>query len=436
MSCPTSGEADVSHSLTSGGPEARPVRSRPRLRRAAAGAMSFTAMLATSLVAGPATAAVLDDACALTRSAVHHSEGLDSWNAAYPEPRDDIRAVMAFLSFPDADPVVAPDQLVSDYFPGTAEFFERASYGKFRLHVDPVPKWLEMPAASTTYGIGRDWDTELRAAYLGDAMGLADRVVDFSGYDIVYLVADPDAPGVDSDATKVVNFDEPMRVDGTEVRRIVTVFEQRPPDRNVLAHETGHVFDLPDLYHRPKQGKGDWDTHVGDWDLMGSQFGLAPDFFGWHKWKLGWLDRGDVTCVRGEGGSAHLLVPVAAPAGRGAVAGPRLLVVRTGASTVLAVEARAAVGNDLTTCTEGVLVYRVHSETGSAEGPVKVLDGHPRSGACWNGSVHPALADAPLGVGERLTDPESGVSVEVLGTDTRGRWTVRVDRPAEPSGVF
>ncbi|NEE53637.1 peptidase M6, partial [Streptomyces sp. SID8455] len=72
----------------------------------------------------------------------------------------------------------------------------------------------------------------------------ADEDVDFSAYDIVYLVADPDAPGVDSDATKVVNFERPLRADSTDIRRVVTVFEQHPPDRNVLAHETGHVFDL------------------------------------------------------------------------------------------------------------------------------------------------------------------------------------------------
>ena len=59
------------------------------------------------------------------------------------------------------------------------------------------------------------------------------------------------------------------------------MFEHHPPDHNVLAHETGHVFDLPDLYHRPVDGKGDWDTYVGDWDVMGSQFGLAPELFGW-----------------------------------------------------------------------------------------------------------------------------------------------------------
>ncbi|CAM5255315.1 hypothetical protein SGLAM104S_00590 [Streptomyces glaucescens] len=124
--------------------------------------------------------------------------------------------------------------------------------------------------------------------------------MDYSRYDIVYFVADPHAPGVDSDATKVVNLDTPLRADGTDIRRIVTVFENHPPDRLVLAHETGHVFDLPDLYHRPTDDKGDWGTHVGDWDLMGSQFGLAPDLFGWHKWKLGWLEERQVMCVPGS----------------------------------------------------------------------------------------------------------------------------------------
>ncbi|MBW5255076.1 M6 family metalloprotease domain-containing protein, partial [Streptomyces sp. P01-B04] len=166
------------------------------------------------------------------------------------------------------------------------QFFQRASYGKFTLRPHPQRQWIRMPKPSVWYGIQRDWDNDRRSAYLRDAIDVADPTVDFSKYDIVYLVADPDAPGVDSDATKVVNFDRPLHADGKDIRRVVTVFEQHPPDHNVLAHETGHVFDLPDLYHRPSDGKGDWDTYVGDWDVMGSQFGLAPDLFGWHKWKL------------------------------------------------------------------------------------------------------------------------------------------------------
>ncbi len=227
-------------------------------------------------------------------------------------------------------------------------------------------------------------------AYLRDALAAADERVDFSRYDVVYFVADPDAPGVDSDATKVVNLDTPLRADGKDIRRVVTVFEKHPPDRLVLAHETGHVFDLPDLYHRPADGKGDWDTYVGDWDLMGSQFGLAPDLFGWHKWKLGWLETRQVACVRGAGGRGTRLtleplgagpgvaaagseafgragVPGAGPesegVGFGSGNGTKLAVVRTGRDSAVAFEARGPVGNDAAVCQQGVLVYRVRGGT-------------------------------------------------------------------------
>ncbi|MET8677698.1 M6 family metalloprotease domain-containing protein [Streptomyces sp. NPDC004647] len=404
-------------------------RPRSRLRSLAAALTSLMAVIATSLVAGPASADPAAAPCALTRTNAHHSEGLDSWNSAYPRPQRRLDAVMVFLSFPDFEPQVTPDELAADYFPDTSRFFERASYGRFELRAHPLRSWLRMPGPSTSYGIERDWDPARRTTYLSEAIAAADAQVDFSRFDIVYLVADPDAPGVDSDATKVVNFGRPLRADGKELRRIVTVFEEHPPDRNVLAHETGHAFDLPDLYHRPRDGKGDWDTYVGDWDLMGSQFGLAPEPFGWHKWKLGWLGREEVGCVERRGTRVYSLDPLTAPIRNGSDGGTRLLVVRTARAAAIAIEVRAAEGNDAESCTQGVLVYRVRSATASGGGPIEVLDGHPHSAACWTGSVYPPLADAPLGVGERMTDRRSGVVVEVLGVDRSGRWTVRTTLP-------
>ncbi|TYR56744.1 M6 family metalloprotease domain-containing protein [Streptomyces parvus] len=398
---------------------------RPPLRSLAAAATSLLALAATSLVAGPAAAATGDAApCALPRTAAHHSLGLNTWNAAYPRPDQGLDAVMIFLSFPDSEPVLTPGELTADHFPATTRFFERASYGRFTLRPHPQRSWTQMPRDSTWYAIERDWNAEQRTAYLRDAVAAADDDVDFSRYDVVYLVADPDAPGVDSDATKVVNFDRPLRADGHDIRRVVTVFEQHPPDRNVLAHETGHVFDLADLYHRPTDGKGDWDTYVGDWDVMGSQFGLAPDLFGWHKWKLGWLGGRQVVCVQG---SADLtLEPVAAAPVPGGSIGTRLAVVRTGADSALAIEARSATGNDRDTCSEGILIYRVRSETASGGGPVEVVDTHPNTGACWDRSVYPPLADAPLGVGETFTVPGAGTRVEVADRTPSGSWTVRI----------
>ncbi|WP_175439375.1 M6 family metalloprotease domain-containing protein [Streptomyces vilmorinianum] len=404
---------------------------RARLRATAAAFTSLMALAATGLVAGPAVGAPSAGPCALPRTAAHHSLGLDTWNGAYPKPVRSLDAVMIFLSFPDSPPLTSPDELAADYFPGTSDFFRRASYGRFTLRPHAQREWTRMPKASTAYAIQRDWDARKRTAYLRDAIAAANRTVDFSRYDIVYLVADPDAPGVDSDATKVVNLEHPLTVDGKEIRRVVTVFERHPPDRNVLAHETGHVFDLPDLYHRPMDGKGDWDTHVGDWDVMGSQFGLAPEPFGWHKWKLGWLERRQVTCVQGPGTRLFSLEPLAAAPVAGGTVGNRLAVVRTGTGTALAIEARGSTGNDQDTCTEGVLIYRVRNEAASGDGPIEVVDTHPRTEACRERSVYPPLADAPLGVGETFTVPGEGARVEVADRSTAGVWTVKVTVPAE-----
>ncbi|MFJ6082906.1 M6 family metalloprotease domain-containing protein [Streptomyces sp. NPDC092369] len=416
---------------------------RPRLRSTAAVFTTLSALAATSLFTGPSVAEPFSAApCALQRTDAHHSEGVDTWNAAYPRPARRLDAVMVFLSFPDAAPRTTPAQLTADHFPATSRFFERASYGRFSLDPHPLNHWIRMPRPSTAYAIQRDWQAADRAAYLRDALAAADPEVDFSRYDVVYFVADPDAPGVDSDATKVVNMDTPLRADGTDIRRVVTVFEKHPPDHLVLAHETGHVFDLPDLYHRPVDGKGDWDTYVGDWDLMGSQFGMAPDLFGWHKWKLGWLEPRQVVCARGQGTTRLTLEPLGAGPGlpvTGAAGSPafglgrgtKLAVVRTGPDSALAFEARGPVGNDTAVCRSGILVYRISSGAQSGDGPIQVIDAHPRTEACWENSVYPPLADAPVALGENFTVPGGTarggkVRVAAEGRTASGAWTVRI----------
>ncbi|MFD7918372.1 M6 family metalloprotease domain-containing protein [Streptomyces sp. NPDC059740] len=406
-----------------------PGRARHRRRRGAAAAACLSAVIATSVVTAPATASGTATPCGPDRTGAHHSEGVAPWNTAYPRPDRPRDAVMIFLSFPDAEPTADPDRLAADYFPSTTRFFARASYGRFTLRPHIHRRWVRMPHSSSSYGIRRDWDAGHRSAYLRDAVAAADPGVDFSRYDLVYLVADPDAPGVDSDATKVVNLDRPLHADHTSLPRFVTSFEQSPPDRNVLAHETGHVFDLPDLYHRPTDGKGDWDTHVGDWDLMGSQFGLAPEPFAWHKWRLGWIKDSQVDCAALSPDTVHTLRPVAAPAEPGEERRTRMVVVRTGPDRALAIEARTRVGNDVTACREGVLVYRVDADVTSGEGPIQVLDGHPGTAACRGSSVYPPLADAPLGAGESLDVPGAGVRVEVAGRTADGDWQVKVTAP-------
>jgi hypothetical protein len=177
---------------------------------------------------------------------------------------------------------------------------------------------------------------------------------------------------------------------------------------------------------------------------MGSQFGLAPEPFGWHKWKLGWLNHHNVACVGGGNPAPdetrYTLRPLAAPAreegghpdlragGRTDPEGTRLVVLRTGGHRALAMEIRDREGNDKGLCSKGLLLYRVKSDTPSTHGPVEVVDGHPGSGNCRGSSVHPQLADAPLEVGESWADPHDGIRVEVTGRTSDGDWEIKVTR--------
>jgi hypothetical protein len=87
---------------------------------------------------------------------------------------------------------------------------------------------------------------------------------------------------------------------------------------------------------------------------------------------------------------------------------------------------RGPVGNDTTTCRSGVLVYRVSGTAESGRGPVEVIDAHPRTDACWETSVYPPLADAPVALGESFRVPGENVRVEAEGRTASGAWTVKI----------
>lgn len=395
------------------------------MRTPLSGAMAVVAALTLPLAsASPASPSGSAVRCAPVRTDEHHSEGLDTWNPSYTRPVGRVDAVMVFLRFPDSTPELTTSQIADDHIPDTRRFFHTASYGKLDYNLVPVDGFVTMPAPSTAYRIARDWADEPRRRYLADALAAADRTVDFRDFDAVFLVADPHAPGVDPDATKVVNLARPIVADGVPLSHIGTIFEAHPPDPHVFAHETAHVFDLPDLYRRPDSNAPgrDWNDQVGDWDLMGDQKGLAPDPFAWHKWKLGWLTPAQVVCLDRPGSVRARLSPVEV---RG---GTKLLVVQLDRHTAYAVEVRARRGNDLRTCAEGALVYRVRSDVRSGSGPVRVMDAHPRRAACPDTAVHPPLADAPFTRGEEFRDRTTGTVIRVLDRDRRGNYVVQAER--------
>jgi hypothetical protein len=217
------------------------------------------------------------------------------------------------------------------------------------------------------------------------------------------------------------------------LRNVSFIWSRQPGEspHRVLVHENGHAFGLPDLYWT---GAATGDATAappprltGHWDVMEQDWGPSNDLLAWHKWKLGWLTGRQVACLPPHRGTTeHLLTPAGTPG-----PGTRLVTVRTGRHTALALEVRAPGGLDRVVCRPGVLVSRVSSATPSGSGPIRVADATPGSDGCQpvpDPQVTAALTDAPFVPGETFRDHRTGVSVTILAADPDGRHHIRVTR--------
>ncbi|QGV80141.1 M6 family metalloprotease domain-containing protein [Streptomyces ficellus] len=386
--------------------------------------------------AGPVAArSAADDAglapCRITAAlGVQLSEGIPT-GPGYARSTGDVRALTLMVDFPDAPGEGPAMSRFAEFFPQTTDWFRTSSYGRMRYRPEaPLPDWLRMPMPFDSYGIDRGSPYEPGYRRLvQDIVTAADPKVDFADYDLVNVLVTPNAGPSALDTVLSVTFSgngEAPHADGAPLANTSFVYSRQDDGSGtyhetgfrVLPHENGHVFGLPDLYTAEGGGA------VGHWDIMSEDWGANNDFLGWHKWKLGWLDNGQVRCASASGTREYTLTPLAA---RG---GAKLAFVPLTPESGYAVEVRTREGNDEAVCEPGVLIYHVESDVDTGHGPVTVVDSDRDSGGCTRRpNVHAELSDAPYRPGESFTDPESGVRITVLSEDPEsGAYRIRVTR--------
>jgi M6 family metalloprotease-like protein len=339
-----------------------------------------------------------------------------------------LSAVMIFVDFSDVRATESTAQLHGRLVPNARAWYTEASYGRVTLDVTPIHRWFRMARGSRDYGIQNGLTFGEHKDYVADAIAAADADVDFSRYRIVYVVAARGSALQRSPAFHAMPSDG-ISADGVEVRHAATFGEdvrEVSPQRygsNVLVHETGHLLGLPDLYDGTATDYSRVFRFAGEWDTMGST-STGAHFLAWHKWKLGWIDQTQLTCLRGPGEVTATISPVAAAGGLKAV------VVPTGPSTAFVIEARRRTGQDARLCEEGVLIYTVDALAHSGEGPVRV---QPAQGArspdlansC--GALYNAPFDRAAGEDAQFQNRAAGLTVDVLGSSRAG-YRVRVTR--------
>ncbi|WP_345048260.1 M6 family metalloprotease domain-containing protein [Streptomyces rameus] len=422
-------------------PQPPPRRIRRRRVAALAVVTALTLAVSTSAGTGHLTAPTTAGPTGLARSSalvpcmihsgldVQMTEGLPT-PPGYSRSTGTVRALTLMVDFPDAPGQGSAMDRFHEFFPQTQEWFRTASYGRLDYRPEtPVADWLRMPKSFRDYGIerGAPFDPGYRGL-VQDIVAAADPKVDFRSYDLLNVLVTPNAGPSALDTVLSVTFagnDDAPVADGVRISNASFVYSRQDDgsgtyDRTgyrVLPHENGHTFGLPDLYTQEGGGA------VGHWDIMSEDWGADNDLLGWHKWKLGWLDGGQVGCAAARGSVEFTLSPLYKPGGG------KLVLVPVNARTTYALEVRAQGGNDEVVCRPGVLIYRIDSSVDTGRGPVTVFDSHRASGGCTRSpNVHAELSDAPFTPGESFKDPRHGIAVQVMSKDEDGNYRVRITR--------
>ncbi|MQS10228.1 M6 family metalloprotease domain-containing protein, partial [Streptomyces alkaliphilus] len=230
-----------------------------------------------------------------------------------------VRALTLFIDFPDAEARIDTADRFAEFFPATAEYFATASYGRMDYRPDPVHRWLRMSRPFEEYGIDRGvgWHPDDPSGYNALMLDIVDEVggeVDFSSYDVVNVLATPNAGPSALETVLSVSFPGRPLVETPTgpLRNVSFIWSTQPGDSShrVLVHENGHAFGLPDLYWT---GTGEPPLLTGHWDVMEQDWGPSNGMLAWHRWKLGWLTDEQVDCVVEAGTTEHRLVPLGTP---------------------------------------------------------------------------------------------------------------------------
>jgi M6 family metalloprotease-like protein len=332
-----------------------------------------------------------------------------------PPTAGDLRIAMLFVDFADIRSTADARATYEAFVPGAVEWYRDVSYERLRLVVTPLLRRITLGGTLAHYrsGGGAGLDAGLRAA-LEEAMAAADAEVDFSRFHALYVVL-PFAAVETLGGSAVVILERPLLVDGAEIRAVAWLFDGPGAERDFLAHETGHILGLPDLYVIGQR------LTFHRWDIMTS----APanrGLFAWHRWKLGWLDPGQIVCIGARRRISATVTPLERPGGTKAI------ILRRGRYAYVAEvrqPVRAFAGR---VCKGGVLIYQVEFGAASGVADIRLLRARGDSGLLRN-TCGP-LAAAPFGRGRGQVSRVRawGLRFEIRAKLRDGSFRIRVTK--------
>jgi M6 family metalloprotease-like protein len=131
--------------------------------------------------------------------------------------------------------------------------------------------------------------------------------------------------------------------------------QKRLQSWKIFAHELGHLLGLIDLGATQVPDNFWKGGTPGPFDLMGQSPGVANEFFGWHRWLLGWINDDQVLCLDGKRDRVKFEVSSLSRPTQGF----KIAVIPVSEFEVIVIESRRQGIYDTLGVNEGILVYRI-----------------------------------------------------------------------------
>jgi len=318
----------------------------------------------------------------------------------YPPTTGKWSVLALLVEFPDVKHQTAPEEISKRIFQDVNAYFKEVSHNPVSVE-GYATNWIMLPKSTATYGIS-EWGSpgERRRAFESDAIGVADSVVDYSRYDVAFVIAAGRGTVWAYSTATMIRTNDNVTVEAITVQTEYTAW-------GTFAHEFGHQLGLPDLYDYTVAAKPgvylEAAIHVGPYCLM-SRSTERPLMLGWCKLTLGWVLPSNVQVVRPGDMRLIKISPLRSLSNE-----TMLLKIQISPKQYYLVEVRERTGYDSVLPDSGVLITFVDELLESGQGPVRLIDANPTT---------KSLDDAPFDLGSAenavFTDIERGIRLVLL----------------------
>lgn len=223
---------------------------------------------------------------------------------SFLNPKGTVRGILISVDFKNNRAQVPTKENALEYISNTEKFYSENSFGKLNLSIDYLDKWISLPE-NTRFYAKQEFDPEEMISYAELIISKADPLVDFSKYEIMYIVVEESVKEFFSTGP-VIAYAENSQFKSDE-GIIKNIAVGTSPYMGMggsrwrwLSHETGHMFGLG----HPHSYENDDNKLASIFSLM--DFGwVAPGFYSFERWMMGWIDDSQIICIDYTAGKTY-----------------------------------------------------------------------------------------------------------------------------------